>query len=270
MKNSFLILLFVFVSTFTFAQDKPVTFTVDISTDSILMDNYFQVRFTVENADGQNFEAPDFSESFDIVSGPNFSTSVSMMNGDVTQSMNITYYLRPRDVGAYYIQPASVQAQGELLETMPMEVFVHPNPDGIQQSPPMQGGFQMEFGDPFGAGSPFNELFKGFDGQQMQPFGFEEFFKGFDSEGMPFDMEELFKGFGSEGMPFDMEQFFKEFEKGEMPFDMEELFKNFDQENMPEDMLKWFEQFDMEMPELEPVDPDDKTKPKKKRKTTRI
>ncbi|MBK8563491.1 MAG: BatD family protein [Saprospiraceae bacterium] len=132
-----------------FSQDKPVKFTVTVSTDSILMDNYFEVKFVLENADGQNFEAPDFNEHFNVVSGPNFSTSMSIMNGNITQNMTITYYLEPKDVGNYYIMPASVKAKGEVLETAPLEVMVVPNPDGIKQSLPKHNSqnLQFNFGD---------------------------------------------------------------------------------------------------------------------------
>lgn len=158
MKNGFFSLLFAmaFLATAA-AQDKPVKFTVQVNTDSILMGNFFEVKFTLENANGQNFEAPDFNDHFNVVSGPNFSTSMSMVNGDVTQSMTITYYLEPKDVGAYYILPASVTAGDKILETSPLEVLVVPNPDGVKQSPPRQmDAFQFNFGDPFNGGFDFS------------------------------------------------------------------------------------------------------------------
>ena len=221
-------------------QEQPVKFDVKISTDSILMENYFQVQFIVENADGQNFEAPDFSENFIVVSGPNLSSSVSMLNGNTTQRMTITYYLQPLEIGAYYIQPASLQANGQLFETSPVEVFVHPNPDGIKQSPPMGNGlFHMEYGQPFGGSAPFD---------------MDEFYKGFDGNVFPFDMNELFKEFDGQIMPLDS---------------MENLFRSLDIENMPDYMQELFKQFEMEMPEMEELVPDDQKK-KKKRKTTRI
>ncbi len=134
-----------------FSQDKPAKFTVTVSTDSILMDNYFEVKFMLENANGQNFEAPDFSDHFNVVTGPNFSTSMSMFNGNISQSMTITYYLEPKEVGMFYIQPASVNTEDKVLETTPLEVMVVPNPDGIKQMPPRgkMDSFQFNFGDPF-------------------------------------------------------------------------------------------------------------------------
>jgi hypothetical protein len=149
MKKGFFSIFFAmaFLATAT-AQDKPVKFTVQVSTDSILMGNYFEVKFTLENANGQNFEAPDFNDHFKVVSGPNHSTSMSIVNGNMTQSMTITYYLEPKDVGAFYILPASVQAGDKTLETSPMEVLVVPNPDGIRQNQPRRmDGFQFNWGD---------------------------------------------------------------------------------------------------------------------------
>ncbi|MBI5917653.1 MAG: BatD family protein [Bacteroidetes bacterium] len=157
MKSALIFLLTTFlISTFSFSQGKPVKFTVSVSTDSILMDNFFEVKFTLENADGQNFEAPDFSEHFNVVSGPNFSTSMSMVNGDVTQGMTITYYLEPRELGAFYILPAYVNAGDKVLETSPLEVMVVPNPDGLKQPLPGQNDrMQFNWDSPFDLGFDF-------------------------------------------------------------------------------------------------------------------
>lgn len=243
-KNIFFSIFFsLMFLTSSFGQEKPVTFTVSVSTDSILMDNYFEVKFTVENADGKNFEAPDFSENFEVASGPNFSSSVSMLNGQVSQSMDITYYLRPKDIGVYYIQPASVKANGQVLETAPLEIFVHPNPDGIRQDPLMNNGdFHIQFADPFGQGSPFEDLFKSFDGQAM-PFGFDELFKGFVEQVTPEDFSEMLKQFN-----MDMSQ-----------EEMDEMLKQL-QEQM--------QQLDFSFP-APPAD-EHPSAPQKKRKTTRI
>ncbi len=155
----FSIFIFCFLPA-VFSQDKPAKFTVTVSTDSILMDNYFEVKFVLENANGQNFEAPDFSDHFNVVTGPNFSTSMSMVNGNISQSMTITYYLEPKEVGMFYILPASVNTDDKVLETAPLEVMVVPNPDGIKQMPPRgkMDNFQFNFGDPFGFDFSFPEL----------------------------------------------------------------------------------------------------------------
>ena len=73
------------------AQENSPKFTVSISMDSILLGNYFEVKYTLENGSGDNFIAPDF-ENFTIVGGPNTSTSMSFMNGEMTQSVSYAYY----------------------------------------------------------------------------------------------------------------------------------------------------------------------------------
>jgi len=130
------------------AQEEP-RFTIELSTDSILMGNYFQVTFTLENAKGDDFAPPTF-DGFNIVSGPNTSSSMSIVNGQVSQKVSYTYYLEPRDIGNYFIEPASISTDDSILETQPLEVLVVPNPDGIRQSPQRERrSFGFDFFDTF-------------------------------------------------------------------------------------------------------------------------
>jgi hypothetical protein len=135
----------------TASGQENVKFTVEVSTDSVLFGNYFQVKFSLENASGSEFRPPAFDE-FEVMSGPNMSSSFSMSNGRITQSVAYTYYLKPREVGNYYIQPASIKAGYKILETDAKEVLVVPNPDGVIQNPePRQKQGMMD------------DWFKGFD-----------------------------------------------------------------------------------------------------------
>ncbi|HHH50714.1 MAG TPA: hypothetical protein ENK52_07025 [Saprospiraceae bacterium] len=133
MKN--IILLFsLFLSIQMTAQDVKIL--VETSGDSVLLGNYIEVRFTIENAKIKEFIAPQF-EGFTIVGGPNQSSSFSMVNGDVTSSVSYSYYLEAKDIGNYYIDPASIDTGEEILETKPIEIIVLDNPDGIIQKPNM-------------------------------------------------------------------------------------------------------------------------------------
>ena len=130
------------------AQESAPKFMVEISMDSILLGNYFEVKYTLENGSVDNFVAPDF-ENFNVVGGPNTSSSMSFMNGAMSQSISYTYYLEPKDIGNFYIQPASVETSGAVLETAPMEVLVVPNPDGITQTPKQRAMPQNPFFNDF-------------------------------------------------------------------------------------------------------------------------
>lgn len=130
------------------AQEKKPKFTLEISTDSVLMGNYFEVKFTLENANGRNFYPPSF-EQFNVVGGPNQSSNFSMMNGEVTQSISYSYYLEPKEIGQYWIEPASIEADENILETIPAEILVVPNPDGIKQYPQQREQRRLFFDDFF-------------------------------------------------------------------------------------------------------------------------
>ena len=124
---------FLFTSIFCFAQKEP-TFEVEVSTDSILMGNHFQVTFSVKNGQGENFQLPEFSD-FQVVGGPNQSSSYSVVNGNVTQALSYSFYLEPIEIGNYYIEPAGIEIDGKYYETEPIAITVVANPDGIKQQP---------------------------------------------------------------------------------------------------------------------------------------
>lgn len=148
MKKFMILGMFVFLNVSLQAQDDSPKFTVEISMDSILLGNYFEVKYTLENGSADKFDAPNF-ENFNVVGGPNTSTSMSFMNGAMTQSISYTYYLEPKEIGSFYIQPASMETSGEILETVPMEVLVVPNPDGIIQTPKQRNNPRNSFFNDF-------------------------------------------------------------------------------------------------------------------------
>jgi len=134
MRKTILLVMGAVCCVFFATAQSEARFTVSVSTDSILLGNYFQVTFSLENAQGDKFEPPAF-EDFDVVSGPNTASSFSVVNGKVTQSLSYSYYLEPKDIGNYYILPAAIEVDGKVLETQPLEVMVAPNPDGVKQTP---------------------------------------------------------------------------------------------------------------------------------------
>ena len=135
--KSILILIISFFLVGNLIGQEGATFKVEVSSDSVLLGNYIVATFTLENASMEDFQAPTF-KGFQIISGPNQSSSFSMINGAVTQKASYSYYLEPIDIGSYYIPPASVSTGEQVLETIPIEILVAPNPDGIIQNPTRQ------------------------------------------------------------------------------------------------------------------------------------
>lgn len=152
-----LVLLFIGIlfQTYTFAQSEP-KFSVEISNDSILLGNYFIVKFSIENTNSENFAAPDFTD-FRVVSGPNFSSNMTIINGQMSQKVFYTYYLEPKDIGNYFVPPASIETDSGVLETEPLEILVVPNPEQIIQKPSLleeRMDFDMQMDDFFNRKMP--------------------------------------------------------------------------------------------------------------------
>ena len=126
-------------------------FTVNVSNDSILLGNYFQVTFTLKNQSGNDFHPPNFGD-YEIISGPNQSMSSTFMNGEMNQTKSYSYLLKPKQTGTFYVEPADISTDEGILETAPIEINVFPNPDNIKQEIPNK----RDTFDPF-------EGFDGFD-----------------------------------------------------------------------------------------------------------
>ena len=140
MKN--LIFIFtLFLSKTLSAQETE--FKVEVSADTVLMGNYFEVKFTIENGKGK-FVAPSFN-GLKIVAGPNQSSSYSSMNGEVKQSSSYTYYMEADEEGVYIIPSAKLVFNNEELKTPEVKVVVVANPEGIKQNP---NSFHNEFSFP--------------------------------------------------------------------------------------------------------------------------
>ncbi len=119
-------------------------FNVDISSDTILAGNVLNVTFVASNIAGQ-FEGPNM-QGLNVVNGPNTSTSMSMINGDVTQSSTYSYGILCEEIGEITILPGYLDTGDETLETEPTSILVLPNPEGIiEQRPGNSGFFEFNF-----------------------------------------------------------------------------------------------------------------------------
>lgn len=120
-----------------FAQTS--SFSASLEPDTVLWGNLVKVSFTIKNGEAQNFQAPSFV-GFDLAAGPNTSSSFRIINGSTSREITYSYYLKPRDIGIVFIDPAYVEIDGVLMETPALEVVIEPNPDGVQQMPEPRTG----------------------------------------------------------------------------------------------------------------------------------
>lgn len=133
---------------------KEARFTVSLSSDSLLLGHYFTARFSLENAQGSDFLAPDF-EGFDLLAGPNVSSSIQLTNGLMNQSVTYEFVLKPQYEGLFHVAPASIRVGDAVLETQPLAVKVMPNPKGIPQPQAPQPNRRSPFDDDFFEGFNF-------------------------------------------------------------------------------------------------------------------
>lgn len=119
-KLNLLVLFLLLITTFSYSQQSSLS--VRINKDTIVMDEVVTVEFLLDNLTG-NFSAPDFM-GFQVVSGPNTSSSFRMINGEVSQKKSYSYALVPVEKGNLVIGAASVENNGDVLSTEDIEVFV--------------------------------------------------------------------------------------------------------------------------------------------------
>ena len=89
------------------AAQKEPKLRMDISSDTIGLNGTLEVVYTVENAQIRRFNPPKFN-GFDV-QGPATASSMSIVNGDMTQSSTFTFYLSPREMGVFSIGEAKVE-----------------------------------------------------------------------------------------------------------------------------------------------------------------
>lgn len=115
------ILLLVLLVSVSFAQKFEAT--ADRTT--VGQNERFQVFFTFEgqSSNVSGFKPPSF-EGFRVLSGPNQSTNMQIINGQVSSSITFSFILTPSNIGEFNIGKASVNYSGTKYETNPLAIKV--------------------------------------------------------------------------------------------------------------------------------------------------
>ncbi|HCY76400.1 MAG TPA: hypothetical protein DHV28_10805 [Ignavibacteriales bacterium] len=105
---------------------KAQSFVATVDNNTVAENDRFELRFTFEgnNLNGlKNFNPPSLKE-FRVLSGPNQSTSMQIINGVSSSSLTLSYILMPNTTGAYTIGSASIQFEGKSFTTDPIKITV--------------------------------------------------------------------------------------------------------------------------------------------------
>lgn len=113
---------------------------------SVAVNQNFQFNITLENGNGN--PRPPALNDFQVLSGPNSSTSMQWVNGTVTQSVTWSYILKPKQEGTFKIGKASVQVSGVNMESNELTITVTKAVAQPQQTQRQRDPFDP-FSDPF-------------------------------------------------------------------------------------------------------------------------
>ena len=101
---------------------SQVSFKATVSKSELGINERLRVVFEM-NENGDNFIPPEFT-GFNIVGGPNQAISNSWINGKRTFSKKYTYFLSPKLKGKLIIGQASIEINGQLYKTSPIELDI--------------------------------------------------------------------------------------------------------------------------------------------------
>jgi hypothetical protein len=104
------------------AFGAEIQFTAQASKTKVSVGDNFQISYTI-NASASDFRAPNLSD-FRVLSGPNQSTSVQIINGNYSQSLSVSFILSPVKEGKYKIKPASIKIGSKTLESNELNIEV--------------------------------------------------------------------------------------------------------------------------------------------------
>jgi len=121
-------IMFLFVSIV-----RAQSFTATVDNNKVAENDRFQLQFTF---DGKNLNAlknfnPPALKEFRVLSGPNQSTSMQIINGVSSSSLTLSYILMPNSTGTFTIGSASIQYEDKTYTTDPIKVTVI---KGLQKS----------------------------------------------------------------------------------------------------------------------------------------
>jgi len=118
-----LILLFLVLASTGLLAQQPVTFTASTDARQVVVGGYFEVSFTLENGQGNDFRPPAFKD-FNLLSGPSQSISTSSYNGKWSRTLTYSYNLQPKKIGKFTVGSASINVDGKKYTTKPIRVEV--------------------------------------------------------------------------------------------------------------------------------------------------
>ena len=116
------LLLFLFLNSIINAQ----SFVASVDNNKVGENDRFELTFMFEGKDINNLKnfSPPSLKDFRVLSGPNQSTSMQIINGAASSSFSLSYILMPNTTGVFTIGSASIQHDGNTYSTVQIKITV--------------------------------------------------------------------------------------------------------------------------------------------------
>ena len=115
----YLSLLLCFYLSLSLSAQEGVEFKATVSSQKVLENEVFNVKFTLYNAQGSEFKAPDF-KNLEVVRGPANGYGSQTINNKFTSYVSVEYSVKAIKTGKITIGSASLKANGKTLKSEPI------------------------------------------------------------------------------------------------------------------------------------------------------
>ena len=130
MKNTFKFLVFILLSFLTFtANAQEAIVRAELCSDTVMVGHQFTLTYMVEDGQMNNLSDPDLT-AFNLLAGPNKSSSMSFINGQMSAKSSVNFVLQAREPGDYTIEPVTITVDDEQVKIEPLHICIIENPDG--------------------------------------------------------------------------------------------------------------------------------------------
>jgi hypothetical protein len=112
----FLIFIQVLLFTAGIVVANDVQLTASLNRAKVGAGETVFITFSI-NTNGSDFKAPSFPPELRVINGPNQSTSMQWINGNMSQSISYSFGLLAQKEGKYTIKPATIKVNGKTIQS---------------------------------------------------------------------------------------------------------------------------------------------------------
>lgn len=110
------------LAAFGTVEAQQARFTAQVSKKNLVVGERFQLEFTI-NTQASHFTPPDLGD-FRLLSGPNQSSQMEIVNGRMSSNFSFSYILMAVKEGEFTIAPAAIKVGNDILKTNEITVTV--------------------------------------------------------------------------------------------------------------------------------------------------